>query len=515
MADLTQQQTPQQNRSPFDIDFGSLVATLPPEYQAMLASLGQARQGQDMDQMSQQVQAAQQQAQQTGQQYQQAAQQPVQSQGGANFVNQLLGNTASVLGQQPEYGRRSFEQGQDQEKELGQRRAQNLKAMADIYEQQVQQAERLDNQEAAEKFRSKLEAAHSKQQMVLAGLKAKSDQEALAGRGQQAKDLQTQRDTAAMQRLNRQIGAGRYADKQARTAEQDAEDDRAFGSLRYQTDAGDFVDGGKVVGVKDKARLLRWAAANNVSLLDSKQAGALTAAEIAYRNLTDQATMVRNKLAEGPQDRPMIAARNWAAKMTGTDPVIGAFDSMWSNAIQALKAYSLQGGGPSLMRINKAEIDKALLYDRPNLLWDTKPILDQKMKNFEIMRRNGGSAILQKDWRTLPAIGSKKWKVMRPDGVMLTVPGNEGDRLVREDGYARVLDDDPRLSGSEPATPGPQGPAGHPSASMPRGGGRTFGSVMRSSRVAEGEDIYNQEALPPEGEETWDFDANGNPVRIQ
>lgn len=458
---------------PWLIPWQSLAGTL--QGTTDILGLGQAQQEADLAKIHEQVMAQQQQAQQAGQQYLQAAQQPPPDM--SNVWDQLLGNVASVISRNPEFGQQAQKRGESQQRELMQARHDNLAALQESYQQQYTAARQLGNSEAEAQLRMKTDQTmrarlQLMQQMMQADAKTFQEQQSQAGR------MELEGLRGEMQQLVAQIRASQGAEVDEETA-------AVFEHARNKTDAGDFIDSSKFKGVKDNRALNRWAASNKVTVLDSKQAGALTAAEIAYRNLTDQAFQVRDLLAEGPMDRPLVSARNWAMKMSGAEPRIGAFDSMWSNAIQALKAYSLQGGGPSLMRINKAEIDKALLYDRPNLIWDTKPILDQKMKNFEIMRRNGGNAILQKDWRTLPAIGKARWKVMRPDGVVIEAPGGEAARLVREEGYARVLDDDPRLSGSEPTPPGPQGPTGVPPPGTPMGSQRTFGKTMKAIRKRE------------------------------
>jgi Tfp pilus assembly protein PilV len=85
-----------------------------------------------------------QQAQQAGQTYQQAAAAPPPEQApGAGFFDQLLGNTASVISQNPNYQKQAAERGQQSQKDLMTRRADNLMALKDQYDKQAAAAEKI------------------------------------------------------------------------------------------------------------------------------------------------------------------------------------------------------------------------------------------------------------------------------------------------------------------------------------------------------------------------------------
>ncbi len=445
--------TAQQGTTPdffnMPLDWGSLLGTMAAQGLLPLSIAQGATQTADTADQARQAAAANQAASQAGQAYTQAASAPAPPDPN-NTISTSLANAASVLGGTADYRRANEDRIKQQHDELAKRRVENLTALKDNYDQQASAAERLGNTQLAGELRAKSEAQAKAAMVLIEGMK-----EWAGKRAQDEKDAESNRQkdqsTALALTIQQMRDEAARARAQAKTDAQ-AEADSNFEQFRVTTDFGDFADISKVKGVNSSKQYRDWAARTHAKLLDPKQIGALSAAEIAFANLKDAHDQIRDKLAQGPGDRLMVAGRNWLAESTGADPVLAAYKSRWSNAIQSLKAYTQQGGGPSLLRINKSEIDRAIKFDQVDEIWDTGPVADQKMANFDAMRKNGMDVTMGNDWRTPKEIGKEPWKVMGPDGQVQEMPAAVAAKLVKngvwQNGqhvtYARVV----------PGTPG-------------------------------------------------------------
>lgn len=404
----------------------------------ILAAMGMGAGDQTSSQLAPQVQQAQQGADQAFQQYQSAAQAPEPQ--GNNFYDQLLGNTASVLSGNQDYGRQANERGKASDQALAQHRLDNLHALKDNYDRQAQAAEKLGNTKLAADMREKL-ARVTGQIPIVKQAMGDAAHGAAVDTGQAGAGLRT----GATTKSNEKIAAGHDAAsiERARIAAgakgaggvRDTANDPTFDNMTTRTDFGSFIDKSKIP-IKLQPAMLAYAAEKGATVVDAKQRGALEDMESSWRTLQAQTDQIRDKLAEGPQDRPMVAAKNMALKVSGADPILAGFDSMWANTVRTMRAQAGSGG----LRINKSEIERAIKWDRPDPVWDTKPILDQKMQNWALIRANAMSPLMSNDWRSVKPSGVVR--VMDPNGTVSTVKAIQAEGLIKNKGYSRVLTQD-------------------------------------------------------------------------
>ena len=123
-----------QGVNPSDMDLATLVGTM-----SQLGLLGpsQAELAKQQADIHSQVQAAQDQSNQAQQAYQQASNTPLQTSPGEGFFQGLLGNTASVLTQNPQYAKQAASDIDQAHSELLQSRIQNLAALKDTYDRRA------------------------------------------------------------------------------------------------------------------------------------------------------------------------------------------------------------------------------------------------------------------------------------------------------------------------------------------------------------------------------------------
>jgi ElaB/YqjD/DUF883 family membrane-anchored ribosome-binding protein len=153
-----------------------LPENLDPALLAMLAPLlGTLSGGQGIpalqaqqQQLSQQTQQAANAASQAGQQYQQGVQAPTEQVSPTEeFLTKLMSGTASVMSGNPDYQRQAHADLESKNKELMEKRKQNLEALRTNYENKAQAAERLGNTELAGEFRLKYETLSKGLQGIL------------------------------------------------------------------------------------------------------------------------------------------------------------------------------------------------------------------------------------------------------------------------------------------------------------------------------------------------------------
>lgn len=117
-------------------------------------TLAQALEEELMRGLAQRTTQATQAAQQAGQQYQQAAGAPPPQLAPEDiFLPTLLGNIASVIGQNPDLREKAQERIGEKHSDMLKARADNLMALRDIYGQKAEAASKLGNTEAEEKAR--------------------------------------------------------------------------------------------------------------------------------------------------------------------------------------------------------------------------------------------------------------------------------------------------------------------------------------------------------------------------
>lgn len=421
-----------------------------PDYSGLLPALSalmpliasmQGQQDQNIDQLHGQVAQAQQGAQQAGQQYTQAAQAP-QEQGSPNFIDQLLGNTGSVLSGNQDYERQAFQRGQQQQEDLRKSRVDNLSALKANYEQAASNAERLGNTELTAQYRAKVDGlAKTLMQLVTPGMqgvnattqnanKQGGAMELQGLKGDQARSLEELRQTGriALQKAKPQAGA-------STSGEQAAFDNEVYvtGTGRQFLDLTNYSD-----NLKNKA--VMYAGALGIPALSKDQRATLDDLEATRDNLDAIMASVFDKLAKNPAERPGVAARNRLAQITQSDPDLASFNTYWSNTVRAMRATAGSRG----LRINKSEIERALRWDTISLS-DTQPVAQQKVANIKRLLENAEAPLLDKDWRsnpqTRPDFNSVPAKgtidIVTPDGRQIPIDVKDWPRAYKN-GAARV-----------------------------------------------------------------------------
>ena len=148
---------------------GSLQGTL--SAQSLISSLEALRQQQEAE-LAARTQAAAKAAGQAQQAYTQAAGAPTPGLGGlAAFLPTLLGDIGSVLTETPGPRQVAAEGLATQRASLLKARADNIKALQDVYAQRADEAQKAGDLEATQKFRTSLESLHRQQEIVLANQK--------------------------------------------------------------------------------------------------------------------------------------------------------------------------------------------------------------------------------------------------------------------------------------------------------------------------------------------------------
>ena len=439
----TQQLTPQQNRSWLDTDPMSLIATLGPYLQFM--SQAGAQQTQDLEQLHAQVQAAQQQAQQAGETYQQAAQTPPQPAApGANFLNQLLANTASVLGQQPEYGRRAFEQGEQAQQELAKNRIQNLNALKDTYEMQARSAEKLGNIEAQAQFRAKIDTVNKNMSQLI---KAQTDAAIKAG-GIAATGAETRLTEGVRQEGRMDLERLRQEGQMSLVKFKESLSGTITAGSQAKLDQNTITtwNGKKIIDIdlfvgKDRERVMQAASESGVIPMKHDEIKVMKDIQGARANTQKIMDQIGPLLSKTPVERWTVGMRNRFARVFQTDPTLGGFRTWRGSAIRALRAAAGSGG----LRLNQAEINLAVQNDIPSE-GDTYDTAFQKLVNLTEMLDSAEDPLTTTDWQALTPTGG----VRKP-----TSPRTFGN-VMRQSRAAEAGEENPQAeemwddSGAEP-----------------------------------------------------------------
>lgn len=146
----------------------SLNGTLPPIGPATFEESAQAQEQEILKAVLAQAAAAQQQATQAGSAFSQAAQAPAPTLSPmATFLPSLLGNVASIIGQQPAYREEAQQSLGQKQKELLTRRSEHLKALEAQYESRADAARQLGNKAAELEAQVKRDQVLRQHQQVL------------------------------------------------------------------------------------------------------------------------------------------------------------------------------------------------------------------------------------------------------------------------------------------------------------------------------------------------------------
>ncbi len=425
-------------------DYASLLGTMAAAGLLPLSLAQGATQTVDTADQARQAAQAQQSATQAGQAYTQAAAQPLPPTN--DTISTSLANAASVLGGTSDYRKANELRIQQQHDDLASKRVENLKALKDNYDQQASAAERLGNTQLAGELRAKSEAQAKAAMVLLQGMRG--SQQSAANDQKQAESNRRLDETNAMKLTLQQMKDEADRAKAQAKSDKDLEVQSALDPLINKTDYGNYINI-DLVPAKYKIEALRRAKQDNLAVVDKKSDATIHDIQTARENFQTQVQAIMPYLPAGDGSGPevwMSRAGNAAhilALKAGGDSTINAFDAMWANTVRAMRGQAGAGG----LRINKSEIERALVWDRPNIMWDTQPILEQKMKNWEILARHGTEPLLSKDLRgridTKFMTAAPKIKVMGPDGVVTEMKWKDAQKVLGDEksGYARVLEE--------------------------------------------------------------------------
>jgi hypothetical protein len=270
-------------------------------------------------------------------------------------------------------------------------------------------------------------------------------------------------------RINDALERRRNAENDARTlarekaiakikADANAEvDPEIFDPGFTTTDFGTFINK-DAYPAKLQIPLIKAAKDRGAKIVDKTTAKQMEDLNTAWMNLQYEASEVMPKLSNSTNwmDRAKTAKDNLLARATGSDPIIAGFGSTWTNALKLLRAT-----GPSTgLRINKSEIDRSLKYDQPDVIWDTQPILQQKLRNLQTLISNGQNSAFSTDWRSI-ATKNGKVNVLAPDGTTSQVTPAAAEELVTKKGYARIFSNAQLPKGTKTSTAGAEPTATH------------------------------------------------------
>jgi hypothetical protein len=275
----------------------------------------------------------------------------------------------------------------DEQTMLLMKRAENLEALEKNYERAAARAERLEDNENSIKMREKLENIRTKRAEYTQLLRSAMADDAASRREEAATNLQTQRDTAAMDRLLAGL-EGRAEGKQT--------------DLSYLQDQVTTTSGGvkfldlTTVPNSDRRAALNWASANKIPAISTHGVDKLKRIQDALGNIDSMLAQAESIMPGGPTERIRDFGKRRMSAILQTNDMRAAWGTWRISAIQQLTA--LAGGMGSGFRINQAEIMQAVKNDIPTLN-DTYAVALRKANNIRTMLKNTEMPIIRNDWR--------------------------------------------------------------------------------------------------------------------
>jgi len=400
----------------------SLLGTL---MQGQISGLSQADLEQQQAALHGQVQQAAEASNQATQQYQQAASAPP-GPSPTNFYDQLLGNTASVLSGNQNYQQQAQNRLQQHIQEIDKGRMANLMALKDQAEQKAQAAEKLGNAEVAAKSRMSVEQYNSKMKLIAQGWKQAQDEKNLDTKGQQASDLENQRQGGRMD-LEKLRQQGRESLAQFR--ESLSVDVSPADAAKFEANSITTWNGRRVVDIdlftgKAKERIAQWAAENGAVMAKHDQMKVLQDIQGARANTDKIIQSIGPKLSKSAAERFTTGLANRFSRIFQTTPELGGYQTWRGSAIRALRAAAGSGG----LRLNQAEINLAVKNDIPDEM-DTYDTAMQKLSNLTDMLDSAEDPLTTSDWRPLAPTGGARLGATAAEKAAANKPAAKGDPL--------------------------------------------------------------------------------------
>lgn len=358
------------------------------------------------------------QAQGAAEQYAQAAQAPPPDIAPlAALLNTIQGSVSSILSGDKGFQQRAEERTQDSRAGLLKARADNLRALQDVYKQKAEEAQKAGDLEQTEKYRRQFEMLSKQFEVVSANQKRTQAQE----------DAQALEATRQANRLALKKTLGAPTPKEKPTAE----DLSYLGSLTTTLpDGRKFLDLGGFAA-KEKAAARQWAVQNNVLPVEKEQAFELRDIQGAKLNLKSLFDDINGLL---PKDAATRAAAAPGIKLSRLLQISGrraAYATWRTSAIKALRATT----GSKSFRMTQQEVNLAIKNDIPELT-DTYEVALDKLQRVGQLLDNAQAPILDRAWAqaslggpgaTPAPTGGTKVKMRAPDGKLYNVDSGEAD----------------------------------------------------------------------------------------
>jgi len=358
----------------------SLQGTLTPEG---VLSVLQAEQQRQEKELAQRTAQATQEAQQASTAFSGAAAAPVQEPDAlAQFLPQLLGNVASVLGRTPAYREQGEATVAERRKNLKQQRMDNLSALKSIWDQKADAAQKAGDLESSLNARAKseqlaktldvmLEAEHAKNAIGLEKERQKGAISLEQERGRQDRQTNLEKPTPG-------LGAGFDLNKSR--------------MLKTTRSGKKFVDIGGVTG-NAKTALIMAADAAGYPVPDKAAVAGLGDVDRARRDLDKLEKDVLTLVPHDAQGRIIGYAGRKIRQLSQSDPARGAFRVWADAAIPVLRATA----GSRNLRITQEQV-KLAISNLPTMD-DTFETVEKKLAILRSLLDNAEGPLIDSDWR--------------------------------------------------------------------------------------------------------------------
>ncbi len=152
------------------------------------------------------------------------------------------------------------------------------------------------------------------------------------------------------------------------------------------------------VGAKNRDAATAYALSQGITPVSTTQAAALSRIDDAEMNVRNVMSQVKQFAPKDAFGRPVQVLKLKWDQLTQANPVVAGYQANAISAINTLQA--LAAGAGSGLRINKAEIDRAIASDQP-VIGDTIATASQKYANVLAMLEHARAVIVTRDRSTL------------------------------------------------------------------------------------------------------------------
>lgn len=345
----------------------SLIGTMS---QGALVTLMERLRQENEQALQEHTRLATEQADQAKQQMQQAVQAPPeQPNPQAEFLQTLVGNTASVLGGNKTYAEHAQAGIQSERAGLMAKRKENLAHLQDVYKVKAEEAQKAGDLEATEKYRGRLESLHKQIDLVNDNL-----------------DRQNRLDIAREGNKTKENVADTKNAPPVAPAGWEKE-------IIHTPGGQQAIDISRFFG-KQKAAITEAALAQGIPLTDAAGSAQLREIQSARRGVDTVLLKIQDLLPPDAQQRIAQTPGITMSQLLQTNARRASYPALWSQAIRQLRAMA----GSKSFRMTEAEINRTIANDMPKLT-DTYDVAMGKMQSVIDMLDNAEMPITSNDWR--------------------------------------------------------------------------------------------------------------------